>query len=181
MIWVLVVIVVGLVAVLAELLLLFQKRAQELRLKQDPVRRRIREHTQAMREAANRIQLIARNQVEELELGLNDVTRQIEELGHRLRTHEKMIFGEGYDPRASKSAQPAEEELIVKEGEPKPIEKDPREELAEAAREAQNEIEGHRMSLVRDLEVIKRTLRLLEAKLHRSAAASGDGASKASD
>lgn len=174
MIWVLAVIVVGLIAVLAELLLHFQKGAHQLRLKQDPVRRRIVEHTKAMREAAGRIQLIAANQVEELELGLNDVTRQIDELGHRLRAHERIVFGEGYDPRAPKSTKPEDEEIIVKEGEPKPIEKDPREEVAETARDDQNELEGHRASLVRDIEVIKRTLKILAAKLHRSQAKTGD-------
>jgi len=177
MIWVLAVIVGGLIVVLAELLLHYQKRAQNLRLKQDPIRRRIRQHTQAMREAAGRVQGVAANGVEELEIDLDGATRQIEELGHRLRAHERLIFGDGYDPRASKGTEPQENDSEPQEGEPKPIEKDPAEGLAEAARDQQNELEGHRMSLVRDLEVIKRTLGLLEAKLQRSPAAGGDGAS----
>lgn len=178
MIWVLAVIVVGLIAVLAELLLLYQKRANKLRQKQSPVRRRIGAHTQAMREAVGRIQGVAANQVEELEIDLEAMTRQIEELGHRLRTHEKLIFGEGYDPRAPESALPEESDIVPEEGEPKPVEKDPAEKLAETARDQQNELEGLRMSLVRDVEVIKRTLRLLDGKLRRGSTVSGEAAER---
>ena len=49
MIWVLAVVVVGLIAVLAELLLSYQKRAHDLRSKQDPLRRQIRAETERMR------------------------------------------------------------------------------------------------------------------------------------
>ncbi|MBT4096306.1 MAG: hypothetical protein HOE86_01590, partial [Gemmatimonadetes bacterium] len=66
MIWVLAVVVVGLIAVLAELLLSYQKRAHDLRSKQDPLRRRIRAHAQAMEEAVGGIQRTAADQMEYL-------------------------------------------------------------------------------------------------------------------
>ena len=55
MVWVLAVVVVGLIAVIAELFLSYQKRASDIRLKQDPIRSKIRAHQQAMHDSVQRI------------------------------------------------------------------------------------------------------------------------------
>ncbi|MFH1566895.1 MAG: hypothetical protein ABIL09_02775 [Gemmatimonadota bacterium] len=167
MIWVIAVVVVGLIVVLAELLLHYQKMSHDLRTKQDPYRRRIRLHNQAMQEAASRIQSVAEAQLADYEHDIDTITRSVDELAHRLRAHEKRIFGDGYDPYKGKSSQQVEAELVPQEGQPTPLEKDPAEVLAAKARDKQGEAEGHRTSLVRDIEVTKRTLGLLEGKLRR--------------
>lgn len=94
MIWVFAVVVVGLIAVLAELLLSYQKRAQELRLKQDPLRRRIRDHAKAMQDAVQGIQGIATAQVAEFTTDLQGLARRADDLRQALHRLERQVLGD---------------------------------------------------------------------------------------
>jgi len=166
MIWILAVIVVGLMVVVAELLLTYQRKAHALRERQEPLRRRIRKHTQAMREAVSRIQGSAEGQVEELDRETEEITQRINTMSHCLEELDREVFGSDYDP----DAPPAEEEEQVEE-DPAAIKH--RETLvslarqARQAREGQDELKQHRISMLRDVEVVKRTLGLLESKMRQ--------------
>ena len=167
MIWIIAVVVVGLIAVLAELLLSFQKKADELRTLQVPIRRRIRAHQQAMQEAVEKIEGAAQGRIDELETEMPAFANQLTGLSKGLTAVETELFGEGYDP----SAQKEEEEDFLDEssnnGEGKETSEDGPEEAVSKARDLLEDLEGHRSSLERDVEVVKRTMALLEGKLRR--------------
>jgi hypothetical protein len=158
MVWVLAVIVVGLIAVIAELFLSYQKRPADLRLKQDPIRAKIRAHQKAMQESVERIQGAAEDQLQELDRELPLRGQQVDGFARDLRDAELEIFGEDYDPRAA--AKDATDFLSEGEDkdEEKEEEKDPNLEHVETARDLLSEMEGHAASLKRDIEVVKQTL-----------------------
>lgn len=169
MIWVFAVVVVGLIAVLAELLLSYQKRAHDLRLKQDPLRRRIRAHAKAMQEAVGGIQDIATEQVAEFTTELQGLARRADELRENLAGLERQV---GDDPANSRDE-------LIDDGDPNAGKVDEEETPSDKVSQAQDflrqEVDGHRLSLQRDVEVVRRTLSLLESKLRRSPAAAEDG------
>jgi beta-lactamase regulating signal transducer with metallopeptidase domain len=66
MIWIFAVVAVAVVAIIVQLLLVYQKRAHELRLRQEPIRRHIREQLRAMEEATLKIRRTAAQRLEEL-------------------------------------------------------------------------------------------------------------------
>ena len=170
MIWVLAVVVVGMIAVLAELLLSYQKRAHNLRLKQEPLRRSIREHAQAMQVAVSGIQESADGQIDELGTDLVTLAHRSEELRAELSRLEREVFGEGYDPNAPRDDKQDE---LIEEDDPKAgrvdEHDDPEEMLLEAREFHRQEVDGHRLSLQRDVDVVRRTMALLETKLRRGA------------
>ena len=169
MIWVLAVVVVGLIAVLAELLLSFQKKADDLRHIQNPIRRRIREHQEAMQQAVSTIETAANGQVQELDAKMPVYTQQLSGLGQQLSEIEKRVFGPDYDPTVPVAVE--EEDFLAKankiEDEKEQAEVDPSEKVARAGRDLLDDLEGHKTSLQRDIEVVKRTAALLEGKLKR--------------
>ena len=169
MIWVLAVVVIGLIAVLAELLLSYQKRAHDLRSKQEPLRRRIRTHAQAMQEAVGGIQKTADDQLAYLQEELSRHTQRSEELRVGLTQLERSVFGDGYDPNAPVPKDDDEELIQDREGgSTKVDEKETPEDLLRKSRDFQRqEVEGHRLSLQRDLDVVRRTLSLLKTKIRR--------------
>ena len=169
MVWILAIIVVGLFVVIAELLLAYQKRAHDLRERQEPLRRRIRRHTQAMREAVARIQGTAEGQVEQLEKETETITERINLQSHQLEELEKDIHGSDYNP----DAPPAEEEEQILEDAEVIKKKETVESLARQAHERQEELKQHRISMLRDVEVAKRSLGLLESKLRRGTGRGG--------
>ncbi len=170
MVWVLGVIVVGLIAVIAELFLSYQKRAADLRLKQDPIRAKIRAHQKAMQESVERIKGAAEDQLQELDRELPLRAQQVDGFARNLREAEIEIFGEDYDPRdAAKDTTDFLSDGEDKDEE-KEEEKDPNLVRVEKARDLLSEMEGHAASLKRDIEVVKQTLGMLESKLRRSAA-----------
>ncbi|MBT3343224.1 MAG: hypothetical protein HN712_06885 [Gemmatimonadetes bacterium] len=177
MIWVLAVVVVGLIAVLAELLLSYQKRAHDLRTKQNPLRRRIRVHSEAMQESVGGIQKTADEQEEYLVGELTVLSQRGQELLQGLTEMERSVFGDGYDPHAPV---PRDDEELIQDREPEGSKVDEEEETPETllrqAREYhQQEVNGHRTSLQRDLDVVRRTLSLLETKVRRGVTAPKKG------
>ena len=168
MVWVLAVIVVGLIAVIAELFLSYQKRAQDLRLKQDPIRHRIRAHNKAMKESVERIQGVAETQLQELDRELPQRVQQFDNFSNSLRAVETQLFGGDGAPQES-DIDFLSEEASKAEAKKDKQEKDPNLVRVEKARELLDEMEGHTRSLKRDFEVVKQSLGLLESKLRRSA------------
>jgi len=169
MIWVLAVVVVGLIAVLAELLLSFQKKADDLRQIQNPIRRRIRAHQEAMQQAVSKIETAASGQLEELDAKMPVYTQQLSGLGQQLSEIEKRVFGPDYDPTVPVAKE--EEDFLARsnkvEDEKDKAEVDPSEKIARDGRDLLDDLEGHKTSLQRDIEVVKRTAALLEGKLKR--------------
>ncbi len=169
LIWVLAVVVVGLIAVLAELLLSYQKRAHDLRSKQDPLRRKIRAHSQAMEEAVGGIQRTAADQLEYLNEQLQLHSARSQQLQTGMTALEHSVFGEGYDPDAP--VENDDDDDLIQERDPdagKVDDDDKPEDLLREARDFhRQEVEGHRTSLQRDLDVVRRTLTLLETKIRR--------------
>lgn len=167
MIWILAVVVIGMIAVLAELLLTYQKRAQDLRFKQDPIRSGIRGHAQAMQEAVGGIQESAAGQVQELTGDLRTLAGGGEELRSQLTQLEHAVFGEAHDPNAPQE----EKDELIEQDDPAAKRIDDEETPEDLLREAHDfhrqEVDGHRLSLQRDIEIVRRTLTQLEAKLRR--------------
>jgi len=166
-IWVFAVVVVGLIAVLAELLLSYQKRASDLRTKQDPFRRRIRAHATAMQDAVGGIQGVATEQIADFTTELQALAKRAEELREELLRLERQVFGEG-------GAAAAEKEDVIEDGDEDAGKVDAEDTPEDKIREAQDfirtEVDGHRLRLQRDVEVVRRTLSLLESKLRRAPA-----------
>ena len=169
MIWIIAIVVVGLIAVLAELLLSYQKKSDELRALQVPIRRRIRAHQKAMQEAVEKIEGAAQGRLDELEMEMPAFANQLTGLGKGLTAVETELFGEDYDPNAPKEEEEEEDFLDKSSGnsDGKVAEEDGPEEAVNKARDLLEEVEGHRSSLERDVEVVKRTMALLEGKLRR--------------
>lgn len=170
MIWVFAVVVVGLIAVLAELLLSYQKRAHELRLKQDPVRRRIRAHGKAMQEAVGGIQGVATEQIVVFTTDLQALAKRADELREVLQNLERKILGDS-------GASAAKDDLIDEpdtEAGKVDAEETPKDKVNKARELLQLEVDGHRLSLQRDVEVVRRTLALLESKLRRTPAVNAE-------
>ena len=94
-------------------------------------------------------------------------TNQLTGFGKRLGEVETEIFGADYDPTAP--AVEEETDFLANQSEDgkDKEEEDPSEKAAVRAREILDEVEGHKTSLQRDLEVVKRTVALLEGKLNR--------------
>ena len=170
MIWVLAVVVVGLIAVLAELLLSFQKKVDDLRQIQNPIRRRIRAHQEGMQQAVSKIEIAASGQLQELDAKMPVYTQQLSGLGQQLSEIEKRVFGPDYDPTVP-VAKEEEEDFLGRtnkiEDEKEKAEVDPSEKVARDGRDLLDDLEGHKTSLQRDIEVVKRTAALLEGKLKR--------------
>lgn len=172
MIWILAVVVVGLIAVLAELLLNHQKRAHDLRVAQEPLRRRVQVHSQAMQEAVSGIQGLAQGQVAEVTVALTALAQRAEELRTGLTRLEREVFGDGYNSNGPASGK--QDDLIeddeTEAGRVDPEEK-PEDKLREAREFLRQDVDGNRLGLQRDVEVVRRTLDLLETKVRRRSGA----------
>ena len=113
----------------------------------------------------------AEDQLQELDRELPLRGQQVDGFARDLRDAELEIFGEDYDPRAAaKETTDFLSEGKAKDEEKEEKEKDPNLERVGKARDLLSEMEGHAASLKRDIEVVKQTLGMLEAKIRRSAA-----------
>ena len=84
MLWIAVVVIVCLLVVLLQLLLNYQSRGQGMRLKKDPLRRRIELQVLALQEAVDKLRDTGRPQLDELADGLADFTQLCEKGGSLL-------------------------------------------------------------------------------------------------
>ena len=162
MIWIFVFVYVCLVVVVIQLVITYQKRGNNLRMKQEPIRRRIRLHKEAMIGTIDKLH--------------NAVTGRLDELDEEAKVHQSRIRIYG--------------ELLVRWRETVPAEKEltPAEELAadqaemqeEPARKAalrdmrnlieelagnQQELEANTERIDRDIELVRETLSRLKNRV----------------
>jgi hypothetical protein len=167
MIWVFAIVTVILLTVIVELLMVYQKRAHDLRMRQEPMRRHIREHLRNMQEATQNIRRTAGQRYEEMKYEAETLRKQNGEATKMISQLEVEIFGEARGEvadveEALEAAADGEEE---EEGE-----KDEEEEKRELVREAgrlRDDIDNHLTSVRRDMEIVRRTLERIEAKMAR--------------
>mgnify|MGYP001214215487 FL=1 len=85
---------------------------------------------------------------------------------------EAEVFGDGHDPNAPVEKENDEELIQDRDPDAGKVDDDEAtpEDLLRQARDFQRaEVDGHRTSLQRDLDVVRRTLSLLETKIRRGA------------
>ena len=165
MIWVFAVIAVALVTIIIELLMVYQKRSHDLRLRQEPIRSRIREHIRGMRDATEKIRGLASQRVEDLDYEVKYLRRQSETISGVLsKAHEEMVSD------ADREMATVEEAALVPESEEEEEVESAEDTLREALKQAtrkRDEIDGHIISLRRDLEIVRRTMERIDARVTR--------------
>jgi hypothetical protein len=165
MIWIFAVVTVILLTVIVELLMVYQKRAHDIRMRQEPMRRHIREHLRNMQEATQNIRRTAGQRFAEMKLEADVLRKQSGEATKMISQLEVEIFGEARGEVAD-----VEEALEAVGEEEEEGEKDEEEEKRELVREAgqiRDEVDLHLASVRRDLEIVRRTLERIEAKMTR--------------
>lgn len=184
MTWILAVIVVGLIAVLAEMVLVYQRRAYDLRMKQEPMRRRLRRHRKDMREAVERIRLAAEEGLRDIRSDMAERRRQVEPKGHLLLELEHQIRAEYAQPEPDGPADGKEEPEEEEEG-VTAVDlgvRDRGQELRTLVRTVQSkhdELENHLASLERDADIAGRLFDRLQSKLQKDSAGDGQKAKSA--
>ncbi|MEW6750056.1 MAG: hypothetical protein AB1505_03655 [Candidatus Latescibacterota bacterium] len=163
MVWIFGVAGLALLVINVQLLLMFQKRAHELRLRQEAPRRRIRQHRQGMRDSTARIRSLVATRLEEMRLAIDHTKQQAD-------AYARAIAGLEERPVASEAtaAQPAEGEAAAA-GESEP-EQDPTAALKEkiqALRRQQEEIGGHLASMRREMEIVQRSMERIQSRMQR--------------
>ena len=187
MTWILAVVVVGLIAVLAQMVLVYQRRAYDLRMKQEPLRRRLRRHRKEMKEAVERIRLAAEAGLRDIRSDVTERRRQVEPKRHLLLELEHQIREEYAQPEPDETAdgkeepEPEEEE----EGGVTAVDlgvRDRGQELRTLVRAVQSkhdELENHLASLARDADIAGRLFDRLQSKLQKDSAGDGQKAKPA--
>jgi len=163
MIWIFAIVAVILITVIVELLMVYQKRAHDLRMRQEPMRRHIRDHLRGMQEATQNIRRTAGQRFEEMKVEVEVLRKQNSEASKAISRLEVEVFGE-----VKKEVADVEEALET-EGEEEEDE-DEEQEVRELLREAgrmRDEVDHHLTSVRRDLEIVRRTLERIEAKMQR--------------
>jgi hypothetical protein len=164
MIWLFSVLSVVLVTVMVQLLLVYQKRSSELRFRQDPLRRRIREHRRAMEEATVKIRRAATQRVEELEYELGALRESRNGSGKILGRLEAEVFGRD---RPGEAAAPEEEPPTGESPEPMP---DATADQRTALREVRHhcdDVDSQLAALRREIEAVRRSINRIEARVQR--------------
>ena len=169
MIWIFVFVYVCMFVVMIQLLMAYQKRAYNLRMKQEPIRRRIRLHKEAMVETIDKLHDAVSGRLDEL----------VEEVsGYKLQT--KVLRGlldrwKEAVPEEEKELTP-EEELAASEEEideeqeliRKAALRDMRALIEELATN-QKELEAHSEGVDRDIELVTDTMKRMQARVRRPA------------
>ena len=168
MLWIFATVCMGLLVVLLQLLMAYHRRAYELRMKQEPLRRRIRVHKQAMQEAVAKIHQAADLRLEELDGEMAEFSREVTQSEKSLAELKDEVSGEEEEEEEEK----AEEE---EEGGDGKVEvgslKEPNlRGMVRQATQIQEELSGHLSGLQRDLELVRRTLNRIDSKLQRTGA-----------
>lgn len=155
MIYVIAIICVCLLVVLVELLMVYKKKAHELREKQTPLKLRIKDHIQVVTESIERIYTVATERVQEVQGTIAQLKADSEKKSREIADLRTEAFGaddqEGEDEEGG-DGEEDEDELKMS--------------LREATRK-QEENDSNIIQMQRDLETVRRTLQRLESKLQR--------------
>ena len=159
-IWIFGIVAIGLVAILIQMLLVYQKKAYDLRMRQAPVRKKIREHVQNLQESTRNIRRSAGDRVGELEAAHRIWTEKVAPLKAEMEEVQKSVPSIP-DP----TAEPAigeEGEMAEEDGDVANIRQ-----LVIEAKNSRLELDTNLTGIERDTGLVKRTLEQMEAKLKR--------------
>ena len=166
MIWIFVFVYVCLSVVMIQLLMAYQKRAYNFRMKQEPIRRRIRLHKEAMVESIDKLHTAVSGRLDELVEEVTEYQQQTK-VYRKLLDEWKEVVPEDKEltPEeelaASQEEVDEEQELIRKAAL-----RDMRN-LIEELGTNQQELEAHGEGVDRDTDLVKDTMSRLEARVRR--------------
>lgn len=162
MIWLFSVLSVVLVTIMVQLLLVYQKRSSELRFRQDPLRRRIREHHRAMEDTTAGIRRTATQRLEEVEHELGVLRESRDGTGKILGRLEAEVFGRDRPGEAAE----ADAEIPEPPNQTPDATADRRTALREA-RHRCDDVDSQLAALRREIEAVRRALSRVEARVKR--------------
>ena len=166
MIWVFAVVVVGLVTVIVQLLMVYQKRAHDLHMRQQPIRAHIREHVRSMEESTQKIRQTAVQRFEELEFESGEFRKQSEELRQILRQLQEAVLGAVTRPEVSEVGEAAADSGEGDEKEKEKKKASTREMLTEAVH-MRELMDNNISSMRRDLEIVRRSVDRIESRMQK--------------
>jgi hypothetical protein len=166
MLWIFAVIAVALVAIIVELLMVYQKRAHDLCLRQEPIRRSIREHVRGMEESTQTIRRTATQGLEELDYQVRVKRKQSEPLSALIR-QVREDAGATVEEETTSAEQPVATAAAEDSDEPLEPQQPTRDALLLDATRTYDEIDGHITSLRREVEIVRRTMERIEARTTR--------------
>ena len=158
--WIFSVVAVGLVAILIQMLLVYQKKAYDLSMRQAPIRKKIKEHVSNLQELTKNIRRSAGDRVGELDAAHRVWAERIAPLKAEMEEVQKAI-----PPMPDPAAAPAGEAAEI------PEEDSDTASLRKLVIEAKNsrlELDTNLTGIERDTLLVKRTLEQMEAKLKRA-------------
>ena len=166
MLWIFVFVYVCLFVVMIQLMMAYQKRAYTLRVKQEPIRRRIRLHKESMVETIDKLQAAVEGRLDEMLEEVSVYQKQTRVTRGLLAKWKEIV------PEATELAQ---EQLETPDGEEYDDEtelirkadlRDMRALIVELAI-GQQELEAHSEGVDRDTQLVKDTLNRLESRVKR--------------
>ena len=171
MIWICGVITIALLAVLAQMLLLLQKRSNEMNLRQDPLRRRIEFHHNEMETNFSTIKAAVVRSREEIRFSLIHLKKQRDVLGQAVGQLQNQISSDDTEEHGKEEA--VMEEVAAVSVEPS------QHTLLRETRGRYEEIDGIISELEQDESNILRNMERIEVKMRRKTSAElQEGASK---
>ncbi|HIG52525.1 MAG TPA: hypothetical protein EYG11_12030 [Candidatus Latescibacteria bacterium] len=158
MIWFFGVLTIALLAVLAQILLLTQKRSNEFKIRQDPLRRRIEFHHSEMEGSFSRVEDTVVRRQEEITFTINHLKKQREALGQAVAQLQNQVYDDQPE-LVDSDAEAVMVEVAAAAGEQSP---------RTVLREAQNryeEIGGYIGELEKDVTNVRRNIERIEVKM----------------
>lgn len=162
--WVLGVICIALIVILIQLAAIYNRRSNELRLRQEPLRRRIQFHRKEIATSAEKVQRAAAGGLEELAFSITALADKNAQLKKGVEELEQQVRSNNEDDEEIEDKDPVALAALKED--------DPRLVLRDAIRRRE-ELESHINALKRDAEGIKRNMQRVNAKLTRAEGGKG--------
>ena len=160
--WILILGCIALIMILAQLSIMFQKRAGQIRLRQQPLRSRIQSHREKIHNSAQTVLKAAEGSLEEIEFsirslsGFNDA---IDEAVVHLKAEVESQYPEGEEGEEGEEDEGAKRVLVDDKVDPRAV-------LHEVLQH-RDELESHIAMLRSDAENIKRNIQRLQGQMMR--------------
>ncbi len=158
--WIFSIVAVGLLAILIQMLLIYQKKAYDLRMRQAPIRKKIKERVQNLQESTKNIRRSAGDRVGELDAAQRIWTEKVAPLKAEMEEVQKSI-----PTRPEPTAEPGADgggEIAEEDSDMAGVQK-----LVIDAKNSRLELDTNLTGIERDTGLVKRTLEQMEAKLTR--------------
>ena len=172
MVWVFAIATIALLAVMIQILLLYQRRFNEIRIRQDPVRRRIENHYSEMENGCNRIEDAVVSGQEEIDLAIDHLHEQRDALTQAMS--QLQAQADSADPPSESEGDEWMLEVAVA-SEPDPHA------LLRKAQSCYEQIEVSIRELEKDATNISRNMERIEVKMRRKSSAELQEAAKDED